>query len=449
MTWVFCQRRVRERGRGHVLGQHVEAVGDRIASVVVRPVRGPDLPGPASEEERVRALVHRGDERPDLLVGVPRHPSATLEPAAPVLVGASLALVHAVQGQEHRGGQLHGQSLPVTGSSKDRRPVGAEAKRRAAGDPIAERPDAAAPPEMPVQATMLADGTEHSQRVVLVCVRLLTGLAAAATPSGMVAAFPDTGEALGGNDGRRRTPTGVTPPRPAAPTCGEVITPDDATYDDARRLWNAVHDRRPAVIVRPTTAHQRSPRPIRFAREHDLEIVVQSGGHSRRRAHRTRTAVSSSTCRAMRGVEVGSADPDRPIERRRAPRRARHRRPGARPRLPDRRRRPHRRRRADPRWGSGPPAAPLRADDRQPDRRRDRDRRRPPRPRDRDRRARALLGPARCRLELRDRDRLRVPAPAVRTRSAPGRPDLPGDADPGRVDRLPRLRGERARMRSR
>jgi FAD/FMN-containing dehydrogenase len=61
--------------------------------------------------------------------------------------------------------------------------------------------------------------------------------------------------------------------------CGEVITPDDATYDDARRLWNAVHDRRPAVIVRPTTAAKVAT-AIRFAREHDLEIVVKSGGHS-------------------------------------------------------------------------------------------------------------------------------------------------------------------------
>jgi FAD/FMN-containing dehydrogenase len=61
--------------------------------------------------------------------------------------------------------------------------------------------------------------------------------------------------------------------------CGDVITPDDATYDDARRLWNAIHDRRPAVIVRPTTA-ERVATAIGFAREHDLEIVVRSGGHS-------------------------------------------------------------------------------------------------------------------------------------------------------------------------
>lgn len=61
--------------------------------------------------------------------------------------------------------------------------------------------------------------------------------------------------------------------------CGEVITSDDAGYDDARRLWNAIHDRRPAAIVRPSTAEQVAT-AIRFARDHALEIVVKSGGHS-------------------------------------------------------------------------------------------------------------------------------------------------------------------------
>ena len=62
-------------------------------------------------------------------------------------------------------------------------------------------------------------------------------------------------------------------------TCGEVITAADALYDDARRLWNAIHDRRPAVIVRPATA-EKVATAVRFARDHDLVIAVQSGGHS-------------------------------------------------------------------------------------------------------------------------------------------------------------------------
>jgi FAD/FMN-containing dehydrogenase len=61
--------------------------------------------------------------------------------------------------------------------------------------------------------------------------------------------------------------------------CGEVITPDDATYDERRALWNPIHDRRPAVIARPSTAEEVAT-AVRFAREHDLEITVRSGGHS-------------------------------------------------------------------------------------------------------------------------------------------------------------------------
>lgn len=60
---------------------------------------------------------------------------------------------------------------------------------------------------------------------------------------------------------------------------GAVITPGDDTYDDARRVWNAVFDRRPAVLVRPTGIDDVKT-AIRFGREHDLEIAVRCGAHS-------------------------------------------------------------------------------------------------------------------------------------------------------------------------
>ena len=87
--------------------------------------------------------------------------------------------------------------------------------------------------------------------------------------------------------------------------CGEVVTPGDAAYDDARRLWNAIHDRRPSVIVYPTTATKVAT-AVRFARDHDLEIVVKSGGHS------AAGLGGSDGCfvidlSAMRGVEVDPA----------------------------------------------------------------------------------------------------------------------------------------------
>ncbi|MFL5667975.1 MAG: FAD-binding oxidoreductase [Chloroflexota bacterium] len=61
--------------------------------------------------------------------------------------------------------------------------------------------------------------------------------------------------------------------------CADMVTPDDAAYDDARRLWNGIHDRRPAVVARPKNAEEVAS-AVAFAREHDLEIAVQSGGHA-------------------------------------------------------------------------------------------------------------------------------------------------------------------------
>ena len=87
-------------------------------------------------------------------------------------------------------------------------------------------------------------------------------------------------------------------------SCAEVITPDDAGYDDARRLWNAIHDRRPAVIARPSSAEEVAT-AVRFAREHDLEITVRSGGPQRGRARGRERRTPRRHVR-MRGVE---ADP--------------------------------------------------------------------------------------------------------------------------------------------
>jgi FAD/FMN-containing dehydrogenase len=60
---------------------------------------------------------------------------------------------------------------------------------------------------------------------------------------------------------------------------GEVITPGDGAYDDARRVWNAVFDRRPAILVRPTSVEDVAT-AIRFGRERQLEIAVRGGAHS-------------------------------------------------------------------------------------------------------------------------------------------------------------------------
>jgi FAD/FMN-containing dehydrogenase len=60
---------------------------------------------------------------------------------------------------------------------------------------------------------------------------------------------------------------------------GGVIEPEDKGYDDARRSFNAMIDRQPAVIVQPSDDTEVG-RALRFAREHDLPIGVRGGGHS-------------------------------------------------------------------------------------------------------------------------------------------------------------------------
>ena len=60
---------------------------------------------------------------------------------------------------------------------------------------------------------------------------------------------------------------------------GEIVTPSHDTYDAARRVWCAVVDRRPALVVRPLDAEDVAT-AIRFAREHDLVLAIRSGGHS-------------------------------------------------------------------------------------------------------------------------------------------------------------------------
>lgn len=60
---------------------------------------------------------------------------------------------------------------------------------------------------------------------------------------------------------------------------GEVILPSDATYDDARRVWCALVDRRPSIIARPGGAADVAT-AIRFARDHELAIAIRCGGHS-------------------------------------------------------------------------------------------------------------------------------------------------------------------------
>jgi FAD/FMN-containing dehydrogenase len=60
---------------------------------------------------------------------------------------------------------------------------------------------------------------------------------------------------------------------------GEVITPGDTGYDEARRVWNGMVDCHPALVVRcASTADVAAA--VDFGREHDLIVSVRGGGHS-------------------------------------------------------------------------------------------------------------------------------------------------------------------------
>ncbi|MGW2423173.1 FAD-binding oxidoreductase [Streptomyces sp. NPDC001709] len=60
--------------------------------------------------------------------------------------------------------------------------------------------------------------------------------------------------------------------------CGDVFAPGDAGYDHARTVFNALFDRRPAVIAQCANVTD-VVRAVRFARDLDLHIAVRGGGH--------------------------------------------------------------------------------------------------------------------------------------------------------------------------
>lgn len=60
---------------------------------------------------------------------------------------------------------------------------------------------------------------------------------------------------------------------------GTVVTRGDPSYDESRRVYNAQHDRHPAVVVHAVDAADVIA-AVLHAREHDLPLAVRGGSHS-------------------------------------------------------------------------------------------------------------------------------------------------------------------------
>jgi len=60
---------------------------------------------------------------------------------------------------------------------------------------------------------------------------------------------------------------------------GEVLRPDHIGYEGARKVWNGMIDKRPALIVRCAGVND-VVSAVRLAREHNLLVSVRGGGHN-------------------------------------------------------------------------------------------------------------------------------------------------------------------------
>ena len=59
---------------------------------------------------------------------------------------------------------------------------------------------------------------------------------------------------------------------------GRLIGPGDADYDEVRKVYNAMIDRRPALIAQCAGRRRRADRPLRPSAQ--LPLAVRGGGHN-------------------------------------------------------------------------------------------------------------------------------------------------------------------------
>jgi FAD/FMN-containing dehydrogenase len=87
---------------------------------------------------------------------------------------------------------------------------------------------------------------------------------------------------------------------------GELIGPGHGSYESARRVWNGMVDRRPAMIAR-CAGEDDVVAALAFAREHGLSVAVRGGGHN---------VAGNAVCDGgvvidLSGLKAIAVDPDR------------------------------------------------------------------------------------------------------------------------------------------
>src|SRR3984893_13628503 len=60
---------------------------------------------------------------------------------------------------------------------------------------------------------------------------------------------------------------------------GDLVLPDDPGYDQARRVWNGMVDKRPAAVIYCAESHD-VVTAVRFAKSQNLRVAVRGGGHN-------------------------------------------------------------------------------------------------------------------------------------------------------------------------
>jgi len=110
------------------------------------------------------------------------------------------------------------------------------------------------------------------------CAATVAALTAAALPYRRVVAAAAELAAIG-LDGRQLTLKSAEIEELRARLRGELLLAGDAGYDDARRLWNAAFNRKPALIARCSGAAD-VIQAVDFASAHGVLTAVRGGAHS-------------------------------------------------------------------------------------------------------------------------------------------------------------------------